>query len=79
MKLTALQQLLERATIANNSAYRHEMKDIETPTKQQVELYGRNKGKQVAYSEAYFLMKAELTRLQLLLQNGSLTPEDFNI
>lgn len=50
----------------------------ENKTIQRAESKGYAEGQAAAYNDAYYIMKAELERLQNKFQNGSLSREDFD-
>jgi len=50
----------------------------EHKTERRAESKGYAEGQASAYNDAYYMMKAELERLQNKFQNGSLSREDFD-
>ncbi len=74
---TALVNLMNTLSTATTNAEtaRNRYKEVSTPNRR--ESKGYNEGKASGLNEAYYIMKAELERLQNKFQNGSLTQEDF--
>lgn len=80
-KLTALEKIADRCTVANNAAtrYRSTAKD-EPKNVKAANAAGYAEGKVAAYNEAHAIMKAELQRLRNMWQNGMIiTASDFEI
>lgn len=72
--ITKLMNTLSTAT-AKAESNRNRFK--ESKTMQRAETKGYAEGQAAAYNDAYYMMKAELERLQNKFQNGSLSREDF--
>jgi len=74
MRLTALELIADRGTVANKARTRTlDDQEQRVPTNM-VSYY---EGEVAAYNDAYAVMKAELERLRNKFQNNSLTMEDF--
>jgi len=70
-RLNTLEQIAELSHLTYESSIR--ARDNDRPLSA-----ANNSGRAAAYNTAHGMMKAEMERLRNLLQNGSLTVEDFN-
>lgn len=75
-----LGQIAERASQAGDAAFSARNRAKEFPASvSAAESKGYNEGKAAAYTQAHTMMQSELRRLMYLMQNGSLTVEDFGV
>lgn len=73
-----IEKLINTLSTATTNAEAARNNHKEKQTIRSAESKGYNEGKASAYNDAYYMMKAELERLQNLFQNGSLTRADFD-
>lgn len=73
-----IERLMNTLSTATTKAENARNRNRETPSMRTAESKGYNEGQAAAFNEAYYLMKAELERLQNRFQNGSLSREDFD-
>ena len=73
-----IQNLMNKLSTATTKAENARNRNRETPSMRTAESKGYAEGEAAALNSAYYLMKAELERLQNRFQNGSLSREDFD-
>ncbi|QWY83629.1 hypothetical protein [Rhizobium phage RHph_X2_26] len=78
-KLTALEVLAERSSMATDRAFEARNNLKEKNTLGAAESKGYNEGKAAAYADAHRIMQAELARLKNLFQNGALNIDSFGV